>query len=282
MAGSLRQTHPDCEVVWLCDRRFAPLARLCRHISHVVELEKDWKAWRAQVSALGEFDCAIDLQGLLKSAIPVALSRAKTKLGYHWQREGSRLFTQPVIPCPSSIHVVEQYLDVARAAGGGDTVDFGLVPDAQAIANAEDLIGQLPAGKKLVVCHAGAGWASKRWPAANFAALADALSDKANICFIGTKADSPAVREVIDHSVHMPVDLLGKTDIPTLAALLARADLHIAGDTGSIHIAAALGTPCIGLYTLTRPERSCPYGQVGRCRELGLDAVVETARGILG
>lgn len=281
MAGSLRQNHPDCEIIWLCDRRFAPLARLCRHISHVVELEKDWKAWRAQIAALGEFDCAIDLQGLLKSALPIALSRAKTKLGYHWQREGSRLFTQPVIPCPSSIHVVEQYLDVARAAGGGDTVDFGLVPDAQAVANAEALIGPLPPGKKLVVCHAGAGWATKRWPAANFAALSDALSDQATICFIGTKADGPAVREVIDQSVHMPVDLLGKTDIPTLAALLARADLHIAGDTGSIHIAAALGTPCIGLYTLTRPERSCPFGQIGRCRELGLDAVVETAREIL-
>lgn len=247
----------------------------------MVELDKDWRAWKNQIAVLGEFECALDLQGLLKSAIPVAMAKAKRKLGYHWQREGARLFTQPVIPCPESVHVVEQYLDVARAAGGGDVVDFGLEPDEAGMSKARELLADLPQGKKLVVCHAGAGWASKRWPAKHFADLADSLAGEANVCFIGTKADEAAVAEVFSQVQSQPANWIGKTDIATLAAVLKQADLHIAGDTGSIHIAAALGTPCIGLYTLTRPERSSPYGQIERCRTLDFEGVASLAQEVI-
>lgn len=261
-AGSLRHAFPDSEIIWICDKRFADVPRACTHVNEVIVLDKDSKTWKPTIKALGEFDVAFDLQGLLKSALPVSYANAKQKLGYHWQREGARLFSQPVTPDPKSIHIVDQYVDVARAAGGATHTDFGLQPIPEAIASINSLVSEFDPTKKLVVCHAGAGWATKRWPAEHFAALADSLSDRATVAFIGTQADEPAVAEVMAYTKSRPISLTGKTKVAELIALLAQADLHIAGDTGSIHIAAGLKTPCLGLYTLTKPHRSCPYGQL--------------------
>jgi heptosyltransferase I len=218
---------------------------------------------------------------LLKSAIPIHFATAKQKLGYHWQREGARFFTQPVMPDPASIHVVDQYVDVARAAGGSTITDFGLSPTPESDQSINNLLSEFDSTKKLVICHAGAGWASKRWPAKNFAALADSLAAEATVAFIGTPADKPAVQEVLSHAISGPISLIGKTKVAELIALLSRADLHIAGDTGSIHIAAGLGRPCLGLYTLTKPHRSCPYGQLQNSLTTDLEEVTQLAQGLL-
>ena len=280
-AGSLKAAFPDSEIIWICDKRFADIPRDCKHIDQVVVLEKDWKMWKPAIHALGEFDFALDLQGLLKSALPIGYAKARTKLGYHWQREGARLFTHPVIPDKSSIHIVDQYVDVARAAGGATLTDFGLNPNKESEQSVHNLISDFPADKKLVVCHAGAGWATKRWPAEHFATLADSLAAQATVAFIGTQADEPAVNEVLSHTKSRPISLIGKTRVSELVALLKHADLHIAGDTGSIHIAAALATPCVGLYTLTKPHRSCPYGQLENCLSTDPTQVISRARQLL-
>jgi len=268
-AGALRQAFPNCEIIWIGDKRFGDVARSCRHVNEVIVLDKDWKTWKKTVQSLGEFDATLDLQGLLKSALPVHFANANVKLGYHWQREGAWLFTQAVQPRKSSIHVVDQYIDVALAAGGkAESVDFGLVPQQVSIEVVKKLLTENghSESKKLAVLHAGAGWASKRWPAAHFAELSDQLSaNQTTVAFIGTQGDSPAVEEVLSHCNSKPISLLGKTNIRELIALLSLAHLHVAGDTGSIHLAAGLRTPCIGLYTLTKPERSCPYGQLDHC-----------------
>jgi hypothetical protein len=72
------------------------------------------------------------MQGLSKSGLVVARARAGKKLGYHWQRELAPLFSAPVKPDPSSLHVVDQYVDVARAAGAEcDRADFGMQPSEE-------------------------------------------------------------------------------------------------------------------------------------------------------
>ena len=62
-----------------------------------------------------------------------------------------------------------------------------------------------------------------------------------------------------------PVSLVGKTSLGQLVGLIQLGAAHLGGDTGSSHIAAALGKPAVGLYSATRPERTCPYGQIARC-----------------
>ncbi len=291
VATALKQGHPGCEVVWLCDRRFAGIPQLCPDIDHVEVLEKDPKKWKAQMQALGEFEVGIDLQGLLKSALPISYARCKQRVGYHWQREGSWLFTSAVKPDPSSIHVVDQYVDVARAVGGiADRAVFNLAPNPEDVGTVQDLLPDLghQAGRPLVLANAGAGWGTKRWPPELYARLVRDLGDRVTFAFLGTEADRPALNEVVQAwgglgptGIGAPLDMLGKTNVRQLVALISLCDLHVAGDTGSTHIAAALGRPCIGLYTLTRPERCCPYGQYDRSVSIAYPDVLSLARSTL-
>ncbi len=272
----MKAGFPDCEVVWLVDRRFAGVVECCRWVDQIVVMEKGLGAIRTQVAGLGTFDVALDLQGLLKSALPVFLASAETKLGYHWQREGSALLVGKVWPDPKSIHVVEQYVDVARAAGGGDAVDFGLAAKSDDVAKIGELLRDsgLSDGQPLVLANAGAGWAAKRWPAENFAALVKSVEAAGGkVGFLGTKADEAAFEEVVSAGGGGAMNLLGKTTVRELVALIDQAWVMVAGDTGALHIAAGLGRQCVGIYMQTRPERSCAYGQLENCRETGLEAV---------
>lgn len=259
-AVALRRTFPDCEIVWCVDKRFAGIVELCGAVDQVIIWPKDRKQWKPLWKEMGEFDFAFDLQGLLKSSLVVAGARADKKLGYHWRREFAWLFTQSVRPDPSSLHVSDQYVDVVRTAGAeADRAEFMLAPDP---ADVEKVRGLVEGEGPLVICNAGAGWASKRWPAAHFASLANSLHVKgARIGFIGAPSDQGVFAEVVNAGASDVIDLVGKTSVRELVALISLADVHVGGDTGSSHIAAALGKPAVGLYSVTRPERTCPYGQ---------------------
>ncbi|MCW5936980.1 MAG: glycosyltransferase family 9 protein [Fimbriimonadaceae bacterium] len=269
VAHTLKAGKEPCEVVWVCDRRFSAIPKLCGSIDQVVEVSKDVReVWR-KVRALGRFDYALDVQGLLKSAAVVAFAQAKHRLGYHWQREGSSLFSKAVAPDPSSHHVVDQYVDVARAAGGyADRAVFDLAPDSGDVANVREKLDS--AGRRartpLVLVNAGAGWATKRWDPAKFAQVAESCTRAGcDVAFLGAPGDRPIFEEVRARTSTPVLDMVGKTNIAELVALVSLADVHLGGDTGSTHIAAALGVKAVGIYLVTDPVRSCPYGQIQRC-----------------
>lgn len=260
VAAAIKDTWTDAEVVWAVDKRFRAIVDACGAVDQVVVRPKPM-----EMKGLGKFDVALDMQGLLKSGLLVAACSASRKLGYQWQREGSSLFSQRVLPDPSSIHVVDQYVDVARAFGAtADRAEFRLNPDPAAIERVrEKLVTKGWDGGKLVVVNAGAGWATKRWAANKFAALADRA--ETHVAFLGAPSDRETFAEVRNHGAARAIDMVGETSVAELVALIGLASAHVGGDTGSTHIAAALGVPAIGIYTLTRPERSCPYGQIERC-----------------
>jgi ADP-heptose:LPS heptosyltransferase len=87
----------------------------------------------------------------------------------------------------------------------------------------------------------------------------------------------------------LPLVWTGTTTVGELIALLSLASAHIGGDTGSTHIAAALGVPCVGLYSITNPRRSCPYGQIDSClhdpvslKNITVEQVISKLGGVLG
>lgn len=251
----------------MVDPRFAGIVECCPLVDERI-LAKPGLNPKTWPKVEGDFDAAIDAQGLFKSGIVVAKARAKRKLGYHWRREGAWLFSQRVVPDPSSLHVVDQYVDIARAAGGiADRAEFALQPDPEAATSVQAKLGEL-ATARYVVMNPGAGWATKRWPPGSFAELIQELEKEGlRSVLVGGKADADraAVQEVLDFRKGDPLNLVGQTSVKELVALIAGAAAHVGGDTGSTHIAAALGRPAVGLYSITRPERSCPYGQIDRC-----------------
>lgn len=284
-AAALKAGFPDAFVEWAVDPRFAGIVACCRAVDRTTPVKPGFSpaTWPRFAEP---FDVALDLQGLIKSALVVARANAKRKLGYHWQREGSGFFSERVLPDPTSYHVVDQYVDVARAAGGvADVADFALSPDPATTDIVRRMIGAMPDldPDRMVVLNAGAGWETKRWPAASFAFVAERLVEQGFAPVFVGGSHEPAfdlVRECASSGVRPRFhDLRGRTDVKQLISLVALARATVAGDTGVSHLAAALGVPAISMYAITRPPRCCPYGQIGRCHydPAGLDRIAPEA-----
>lgn len=262
-ASALKAGFPDATVEWVVDPRFAAIVERCASVDRVVRWKPSWRPLTHQ----GSFDAALDLQGLLKSGLAIAFARASQKVGYHWQREGSWLFSARVSPDPSSSHIVDQYVDVARSVGGAaNRADFALKPTEEDVLSVRRKLKERGVVGRFVALNPGAGWASKRWPTASCAALVDALASQGMpTVLLGGKDSAEASEEITAQTRERPASLVGETNLGELIALVRLASCHVGGDTGSTHLAAAVETATVGLYSLTRPERSCPYGQIERC-----------------
>ncbi len=281
VASCLKRAIPEAEIVWVVDPRFAGIVECCSAVDTIVRAKPAFtpSSWpRIE----GQFEVALDMQGLFKSGIIVARASAQRKLGYHWQREASWLFSQRVLPDSSSLHVVDQYVDVARAAGGDANVaEFALAPKDRDLKSVKDMLKGMGVNERFVVMNPGAGWVTKRWPPKHFATLIDLLhATGVRAVLIGGKAqsDTDAVNEVVVLCKESPGNLVGNTSVSELVALVSMAAAHVGGDTGSTHVAAALGVPAVGLYSITMPARSCPYGQIQRCHfDAGSLAAIQPA-----
>jgi ADP-heptose:LPS heptosyltransferase len=160
-------------------------------------------------------------------------------------------------------------VDVAREVGGVmDRAEFMLKPKIEDVASVRQKLANQRVMGRFVVVNAGAGWPSKRWVPAYFAEVVDALAERgfASVLIGGkAEADLKAAEEVVSGCKNKPANLLGATSMRELVALIDLCAAHLGGDTGSSHLAAALDKPAVGLYSITRPIRSCPYGQIDRC-----------------
>ncbi|RYG35702.1 lipopolysaccharide heptosyltransferase family protein [bacterium] len=285
-ASALKEGFPDATIEWVVDPRFAAIVDRCASVDKVIRWKPSWRPLKHE----GRFDAALDLQGLLKSGLAIGRAQADQKVGYHWQREGAWLFSARVLPDPSSHHVVDQYVDVARAVGGvGDRAEFALKPTEDDVLKVRRKLKEGGLVGRFVALNPGAGWASKRWPPASCAAFIDALAASGMpTVLIGGKDSLEAAEEISALTRERPVSLVGATDLGELIALIRLASCHVGSDTGSTHLSAAVGTAAVGLYSLTRPQRSCPYGQIERClraetlTEIPPEAVTERVLAALG
>jgi ADP-heptose:LPS heptosyltransferase len=278
-ACALKRGMPDCEIVWGVDRRFAGIPPLCSSIDQVWTVPKKLSEAREEGRKLGHFDISLDMQGLLKSAIATRCVSADRRLGCHWQREGAGLFSQKVLPDPTSLHIIDQNVDVARAVGGeGDRAEFNLKPaekDVEAVRSRLVDVG-VDLNKPMVLFNGGAGWVTKRWAPENFVYTANAVTEAGGCAvFLGAPNETVIWDELVEAGLSRAHSMIGKTNIPELVALVDQCTAHVAGDTGSTHIAAALDKPAFGVYMLTRPERTGPYGQRHRCLTLDKKELTE-------
>jgi heptosyltransferase I len=119
----------------------------------------------------------------------------------------------------------------------------------------QQVAAMVPDGRPFAVLLPGANWATKRWPAQNFAALVGPLKERFGLETVvaGGKDDVELAAGIGG------INLVGRTSLAQLAALIERADLVIANDTGPMHIAAALGRPLVALFGPTNPVRTGPY-----------------------
>ena len=142
---------------------------------------------------------------------------------------------------------------IAKEFGVGHLPKLFRVPLQPAeVGAARDALGALP--RPVVAVAVGAKWLTKRWPAAHFAELLNrAHAHFGGSCvFLGAPEDAVLSREVISRLRGPSLDLTGKTTLPRLSAVLSLVDVMLANDTGPLHLAAALGRPCVAPYLCTR------------------------------
>ena len=292
VAAALHDALPQAHLVWIVERREAAVLRGNPALSEIVPV--DTRAWRrarrplAVAESTGalvalrrhlrasRFDVAIDLQGLVKSGVITAATRAPLRIGFtaaHCREGLNTLFTtQRVTPPPAARHIVDRYLALLEPLGARPrAVEFALPTDGPAEARIDEfLVGAgLKPRDRLVVLNPGAGRPDKRWPVERFRALARRLGEEAgaSVLVIWGPNELGAARLIVGPDAPARATLAPPTNLDELLAVLRRASVVVAGDTGPLHLAAALGTRCVGLYGPTTVERNGPYGRGHRSLE---------------
>jgi len=208
------------------------------------------------------YDAALDLQGLIKSALWARASGAQRVIGFHRDHlrepQAAAFYSERVVP-PGAGHVIDKNLAVLSAL---DVPDTPIMPRLQPTASS-DVVGAIVAAggpRKFIVLNPGAAWPNKRWPADRFGAVAAGLFRRTRLRSLVTWG--PAERALAESVVAASggaAKLAPATSVSDLAVLMRDAAVVVSGDTGPLHIAAAMGTPLVGLYGPTWPERNGPW-----------------------
>jgi heptosyltransferase I len=289
VAASLRAALPQARITWIVERREAAVLRGNAALIEIVPV--DTRGWRRARSPLGiaettgalvalgrhlrasRFDVAIDLQGLVKSGLITAATRAPLRIGFAASdcRESlNTLFTnRRVTPPPSAQHVVDRYLSLLAPLGvRAAAVEFSLPGSDAAEERVNELLARLgiTSRDRLVVLNPGAGRPDKRWPGVHFRGLARRLVEDAKVRVLVTWGphELAEARAIVGDETGGRAAVAPPTSLEDLLAVLRRASVLVAGDTGPLHMAAALGTPCVGLYGPTSAARNGPYGRIHR------------------
>lgn len=276
--AALRAALPDAVIGWAVEPRWAPLlssghgdvAQPLVNTVHLVEA----KAWskrpfsretfrsirdlRRNLRA-GNYDLAIDLQGSIRSSLIARASGALRIAGSATPRESPALMFYTDRVTLKTLHVVEQAAEIVSAAIHQQFAPAiaPLPVDAAAENWCETFLGSDQ--RPTVFVAPTAGWGGKQWPADRYGQLAHQLSERGYRVLINAL---PSGRDTVAETV---IAQSGNTaaaagcTLPQLIALLRRVQLVVAGDSGPLHLAAALGVPVVALFGPTDPLRNGPY-----------------------
>jgi heptosyltransferase-1 len=295
---ALRLAHPAWEIDWVVEPRWQALltagatdqgpgigageasggGNSARGPAHPIvdrlhfARTKDWRKSPVSAKTVDEirelrrelravpYDAVIDLQGSLRSAVVSRLTGCRRVIGEAAPREGAArwLFTQRIVT--HGAHVIEQDVELASAIAG-DALGAAqpLLPvDPTAEAWCDALLassGTRPAA----LINPGAGWGAKRWPVERYAAVAKGLGERGFRVLVNAgPGEEPMADAIVKGTTGASIPLA--TSLEQLIALTRRIALCVAGDTGPLHLACALGRPVVGIYGPTDPSRNGPFG----------------------
>ena len=211
------------------------------------------------------FNTAFILHKSFTKALIATLGGIKNRVGYPTKNRGI-LLTKVVEEPVDEVHKVEYFLNVARAAGiesHGHSYEFFIKDDDRYYIKEFLRSNGTSEADLLIAIGPGGNWDPKRWPKSNYAKLSDVLIERfgTKIIIVGEKKDIKLAEEIRGLMRHAPIIACGKTTLKQLGALMERANLVIANDTGPMHIAVAMKAKVIALFGPTAPDITGPYGR---------------------
>ena len=281
---TLRRHYPPAEITWLAEPGVAEIIRGHPALTRLILWPRgDWqraacsgklgplaRGVRAFVRELRDtrYDLIIDFQGLLKSAVWVALARGDRKAGYGpgmRHDECSWLALNERVPAVSNEkHAVERNLLLLEGLGIPRlplTYDLTIPPAADQEAGAVLAAAGLAADAPFVAIHPRSRWETKNWPPERFAQVAEGLQARGlSVVWTGGRADGAAVDAICAGLPGRAIRVDGQTSLKALAAIFRRARVVLSTDTGPMHVAVAVGTPVVCLFGPTSPSSTVPYG----------------------
>jgi lipopolysaccharide heptosyltransferase I len=296
--AKLRARYPRARIDWLLTPAIADLIQHHPALTSVVSFARRdysrlWRSWSAvgELANLvkklrrAEYDLVVDLHGQFRSALLTLVTRAGTRIGFDrpqaesrrkarllppaayqhgWTgaREGAWVAYTHRIAIPTlDVHAVERYLWLSGLLGLPEgPPDFRFPVPAAAKDRVRRLLRKT-GGRAPVVLVPGTAWETKQWRLEGFAAVAKHLIATGRQVVLAGVASEQARCTAVARACSEAVNLAGQTTLSELAALLQRASLCVTNDSGSMHLAAALGRPVVSVFGPTDPLWVGPYGQ---------------------
>ncbi|MCA1586158.1 MAG: glycosyltransferase family 9 protein [Acidobacteria bacterium] len=323
--AAIRDQVPEAEVDWLVDGRYVDIFEFVEGLGrHIVVRADATQAFGSEVTFAGntgfwsalrflrsrQYDVALDLQGLIKSAALAGLSGARRVIGFpagHLREPPAGWFYSETARVAESAHVITKNLSVLSLLGlESSRVRFPIrIPPSRVADEVSAAAARSGDAGRFVLLNPGGGWPNKRWPPVRFGELAARLRDEQRLpsFVLWGKGDAALADQVVAHAdgaaTSLPVTTIGD-----VLAVSSRAALMVSGDTGPLHLAAAVETPIVGIYGPTWPSRNGPWhvsdvtvSRADRCQchhkrqcqrrsrcldEVGVDEVLRAAARRLG
>ncbi|MCC7293883.1 MAG: lipopolysaccharide heptosyltransferase II [Phycisphaerales bacterium] len=285
----LRMRYPAARIDWLIAPPFAPLVDGHPDLSEVVLFDRrQYGAIGRRLGATRDFlrflrelrrrryDLVIDLQGLFRSGFLARATGAPVRLGFRNGREGSPVFYTDLIEVPDpDAHAVDRNMLVAGRLGFAEArvhFDLALTPaerdDAKRLLSAAGIAPGLP----VVAVFPGARWETKLWPGERFAAAVDQLVQAGlAVVLLGGREETDRCQFIGRRCARPVVNLVGRTTVRQLAAVIACCDVVFCQDSAPMHLAVALDRPLVCLTGPTNPARTGPYQRGADVVRLSLD-----------
>ena len=283
--AAIRRAAPDARISWVVDRRASEILKGSPVIDDLIEVDTRSKR---SISEIRErlspvkpgqsvpVDLAIDFQGLIKSGFVTWLSKAPRRAGFEsidLRERASGIFLTEQVRTAHIASVIDK--NVALALGAlsiGDPAlcsdyEFPIVTTAEDERYVDELIssnleatGMEAKASGFAILNPGGGWPTKLWDTARFGKVADWLWEQHGlISMITYGPGEEALAEEVASGSNSGSARVVKSTLKQFVALSRRARLFIGGDTGPLHLAAASGTPIVGLYGPTSSARNGPF-----------------------
>lgn len=262
------QARTGAQLDWVVQPEYAPLIAAMPFVGRVIPFPRRqlWKRFFPFLLALRReaYDVVVDLQGLLKSALPARLARLNRggrRVGPAFAREGAGRFYDAVPAAVARKHAVAELLDIA-ALVAQTPLDAAFAPVGLDLPDVP--LGNDHATGPCVVFTPFSRWHTKNWAPENFVRLGRRLAAEmgCRMYILGGRGDAPAGAAMAEAIGPAAENACGRWNLLEMCAVLMQADVVVGVDSGPLHWADALGVPLVAVFGATDPARTGPFQQL--------------------
>lgn len=283
---SLRKHWPQTRITWIIGKHEHRLMQALADVEFLV-LDKaaGWRGYRQLYAQLAgrRFDLLLLMQVSMRAHIASLGVRAQRRIGYDAVRgrDLHGLFVDERIPFIDRQHVLEAQLGFLRYLGLPEPVLSWAIPISDA--ERQWAADKLPGTQPTLLLAPASSVALRNWSVKGYAGLVDYALEELGLRVVICGGPSAGERQLANRilaecrSQQSPLDLVGQDTLPQLLALMERSTVVVGPDSGPAHMAALAGTPAIGLYGLSNPQRCGPY----RWRQYCVDAYPRALQAVM-